>query len=337
MASLSAIVYSPIKRFFKEQVDFWLKKRIPASLKQRLSNRNVFIFPTKFGFLYLFFDLILFLLATNYQNNLIMLLSYLLASLFISVMLHSFFNLSGLQLEAKSRVKGFAGSSLYLPIKLVSSKGRFNLNFSFAQQAVVHLAILNEKGIKNTVSEVLVPLYCAERGIFTGSRVKLSSEFSLGLFTCWTQLAFASTFIVYPDPKPVNLKLTNNQLDDEIGQSTQVEDQGDDFYQLKNYVLGEPLSQVAWKHLAKGQGWFSKSNQQNVSQQPWLNLSEMPSVNIEQKLRYLCYLVKEYNQQGIDFGVVLGDRKIAPAQGKDHLELCLMALAEFGHCRQGER
>jgi len=334
MTTLRAIMYTPILNFFKAKFDLWLKKRIPAALKQNLSNRNVFIFPTKFGFVFLFFDLILFLLATNYQNNLIMLLSYLLASLFISAMLHSFFNLSGLQLEAKANVKGFAGNYLYLPIKLISSKGRFNLNFSFAQQTEANRASINANQFEKAKSEVLVPMYCDKRGIFAAGRVKLSSEYSLGLFTCWTQLAFASTFVVYPEPKQVQLKLNNHLLDDESANSTKIVDQGDDFYQLKNYVLGEPLSQVAWKHLAKGQGWFSKANQQNVSQQQWLNLAEMPSTNIEQKLSYLCYLAQEYNQQGIEFGVVLGEQKIAPTQGKEHLEQCLMALAEFSN-KQG--
>lgn len=336
MASLSAIIYYPIKNFFKTKFDFWLKKRIPAALKQSLSNRNVFIFPTKFGFIYLLFDLILFLLATNYQNNLIMLLSYFLASLFISAMLHSFFNLSGLHLAANPIVKGFAGGNLYLPIKLVSSKGRFDLNFSFVQQATVNLANLNTNQLENVKNEVLVPYYCAKRGIFPAGRVKLSSEYSLGLFTCWTQLAFASSFIVYPEPKPIHLKLNSQLLDEEAVNSTKMVEQGDDFYQLKNYVLGEALSQVAWKHVAKGQGWFSKANEQKVGQQQWLNLAKMPSGNIEQKLSYLCYLAQENCQQGVTFGLDLGVSKIGPAKGKEHLAQCLMTLAEFGNNKQGE-
>jgi len=335
MASVSTSIYLPIKVFFQEKFDFWLNKRIPALLKQKLSNRNVFIFLTKFGFVYLVFDLILFLLATNYQNNLIMLLSYLLASLFISAMLHSFFNVSGLQLEANARVKGFAGGDLYLPIKLVSSKARFNLNFSFAQQKPVNIASINTSQLENQIYEVLVPCYFDKRGIFSAGRVKVSSEYSLGLFTCWTQLAFASTFIVYPEPKSVQLKLNNYQIDDETENSTKIVEHGDDFYQLKNYVLGEPLSQVAWKHLAKGQGWFSKANQHTISQQKWLNLTDMPTTNVEQKLSYLCYLVQAYNHQGVIFGLILGDCKIAPAQGKKHLDQCLMALTEYGKIKQG--
>jgi len=323
------------KNFFGFKVKFtalfnqWLSKRIPPSTKQQLSNRNVFIFPSQFGFVYLLFVLVLFLLATNYQNNLIMLLSYLLASLFISSMLHSFFNLSGITLETPNEVKGFAGGVIYLPIKLSSNKARFSLNFNLENQKSTSLDVINKNNLVNENTKVLVPFFANQRGIFKVKRVKVASEFALGLFTCWTRLDFACQFIVYP--QPLSLKLPINYLhhDDNSPQGALINNHGDDFYQLKNYQQGEPLTQVAWKHLAKGQGWLSKSYQQNQAKQLSLNIAEMPASDLEKKLSYLCYLVQEFYQTGLFFSLELKKGDILSGEGKLHLQQCLLALAEF--------
>jgi uncharacterized protein (DUF58 family) len=341
MSRLSSTLKPKLVLFFNTKFNHWIGKRIPAATHQLLSNRNVFIFPTRFGFAYLFFVLMLFLLATNYQNNLIMLLSYLLASLFVSAMMHSFFNLSGLKLETSSEVRGFANSNLYLPIKLTSSKARFSLKFVFAQQKPITLTSFNVEQHENATVEVLVPFYASQRGVFMPSRVKVVSEYALGLFSCWTHLDFACQFVVYPTPKTVKLALNRNNSDKASIQGVSVSNNGDDFYQLKNYVVGESLTQVAWKHLAKGQGWLSKSYQQNQTQALWLNIVDMPSAKIEKRLSYLCYLVQEYHQAGQAFGLDLSLKpslelssqqahiKIIPNEGKAHLKQCLMALAQF--------
>jgi len=306
----------------------WLAKRIPASSLQRLSNTNLFIFPTGFGFAYLLFVLVLFLLGTNYQNNLIMLLSYFLASLFVSVMLHSFFNLSGLRIQAKNNVKGFAQDRVFLPLKLLSDQPRYAVNFSFEQQNTVTVAAILPTNI-TADKEVFVPYDTIQRGVYFAERVRVSSEYSLGLFICWTKLDFACQFIIYP--KPLALKLTAQEYgsQEQEQQGHALEQHGDDFYQLKTYQKGEPLTQVAWKQLAKGQGMLTKSYQSMQGSETWLKLADMPSNDIEKKLAYLCYLAQQYYHNDQRFGLDLYGILIEPDHSKAHLEQCLYALAVF--------
>jgi len=326
-------------RWFQKKFNQWLVKRIPCSLEHYLSNRNVFILPTTFGFSYLFFIVLLFLLATNYQNNLIMMLSYLLASLFISAMLHSFYNLSGLKLMAQREVYGFANSTLYLPIQLISNKTRYALSFSFNDDNSAFLAVINKEQKNDAVSEVLVPFYAKSRGIFPSSRIKVISEYSLGLFSCWTKLDFSSQFIVYPKEKAIQLEQMNAIFEPENNEIAMNAGSGDDFYQLKSYQQGDSLAQISWKHVAKGQGWLTKIQQQPQSKQQWLRLANMPTADIEQKLSYLCYLVQEYTKKNISFALDLcvneqeniaqGHIKILANNGKEHGQKCLLALAKF--------
>jgi hypothetical protein len=68
------------KAFFSGKVAAWLKKRIPAGEEQALSHEKIFIFPSRFGFWFLILAALLFVLGTNYQNNLMRLLCTFLAS-----------------------------------------------------------------------------------------------------------------------------------------------------------------------------------------------------------------------------------------------------------------
>ena len=49
-----------VKSFIKDRFNNFLNKRMPASSHQQLSNKNIFILPTKFGIAYLLSVLIIF-------------------------------------------------------------------------------------------------------------------------------------------------------------------------------------------------------------------------------------------------------------------------------------
>ncbi|MGL6165381.1 MAG: DUF58 domain-containing protein, partial [Aeromonas veronii] len=74
----------------------WLKRRIPPARQITLGTRSLFILPTRMGLLYLLVLLAIYLLGTNYQNNLVLLVAYCLGSLFMAAMWLTHRNLLGL-------------------------------------------------------------------------------------------------------------------------------------------------------------------------------------------------------------------------------------------------
>ncbi len=319
---LTALVY----RHF----DKWLSKRMPAKKSYSLSNKIIFIFPTRFGFVFLLFIALLFLLGTNYQNNVIILFSYLLASFFITSMLHSFFNLLGVKVTAFGELSGFAQQSLAVKFKLQSNKKRYGYKFQFPEQTRAEISLI-EAG----ETMVKVPFYAQTRGVVKLKRLKIASEYGFGLFTTWTQLDFDLEAIIYPKPEPiigaVDLSNQGDEKESNLQNHTRNYQKGnDDFYALKTYQVGDPLTHVAWKQVARGQGWYTKEYQQNPASRVWLSLHQMPGNTVEQKLSMLCYLLLELNQQGIEYGIDLGSVKIAPSDEQAHFKNCLSALAKFG-------
>jgi len=340
------------KGFINKRFDRWLSRRVPSSFEHKLSSRNIFIMPTRFGFAYLFFDILLFLLGTNYQNNTILLLSYLLASLFITVMMHSFYNFSQLTFSSTAKQFTFAKQQAFFPISIKANKSHFDLNFRFATQT----ALLNTIRIEQCDAgecQVLLPYSAMKRGIYDLGRVKVFSEYSLGLFITWAMLDFSHQLVVFPQSRKLNTN--HNYLSglDECKQSQNSTIQASvgiaDFAELKNYIVGESQARVAWKQLARGQGKLSKHYQEQQGSLLWLKLSDMPSLDCETKLSYLCFLILEYGKSERDFGLLLDvsslgmtnnlnkpqAMKIMPSSGYQHQQNCLIALAKFKHREVG--
>ena len=74
---------APLRNFYER----WLARRLPSARQIVLDQRRIFIFPTGYGFFYLLVAALLFIGGINYENNLILALSFLMASLFLVAIL----------------------------------------------------------------------------------------------------------------------------------------------------------------------------------------------------------------------------------------------------------
>ena len=328
----------PVSLFFHQKFERWLSKRIPNQKEHQLNSRNIMIYPTRFGFSYLGFVVLIFLLGTNYQNNIILLFSYLLASLFISVMLHSFYNFSKLRLYSMAKQQGFANETMYFPIKIMAEKTHYDINIYFTDPQ------LSSKPEKITQCEqgsqtINLVFKTSKRGKHYLGRVTVFSEYSLGFFKSKTVLDFGHFAIIYPKPKSLisGQYQLSSIADDENIESYQTSHQTgtDDFSELKSFVIGESRARTAWKQLAKGQGHYSKHYQASQSQLLWLRLDDMPSNDLETNLSYLSFLIGELSSTNQSFGLVLSANSsnsamdIEPDTGLNHQQRCLTALALY--------
>ena len=66
---------------FKAIMWRYLERRQPASTSLKLRQNILYVLPTRYGLAMLLLAVILYLLGSNYQNNLILLLSFLLIGL----------------------------------------------------------------------------------------------------------------------------------------------------------------------------------------------------------------------------------------------------------------
>ena len=102
----------------------WLNRRIPPASSVELNQRRVFILPTRQGGAFGLALLVMLLAAINYQNSLAYGLTFLLLSLGVVTILHTYRNLAGLRLTALGADPVFAGERAGFRVRLESRGGR---------------------------------------------------------------------------------------------------------------------------------------------------------------------------------------------------------------------
>ncbi len=299
----------------------WLNQRIPAANSLSLNKRNIFIFPSWAGLAYLAVSLAIFILATNYESNLSLLLCYWLLALFLILLYLSYFNLSGMALSASPLKPVHVGDRLQLEVSLQSNKKHFHLNW---------LDEVNTQIKQTSPGREIIKLSwnAKRRGNWVLPRVKLFSQAPSGLFNVWTYPDFNQQVLIYPKliacPEYAFGTGKNTTKEGDLNQPLQ----GVDFQGLKNYQKGDSLSRVAWKRASFSQNWQIKHFEQTQDQQIWFSIYKVQADSIEEKLSKLAWLVTNAHHQEITYGLQLSHIELDPAQGESHLKMCLEQLAK---------
>lgn len=319
-------VFSALREQWQKRFFLWLDRRSPHRHQHSLTLKNLYIFPTRRGFMFLLFVMVLWLLGTNYQNNLILALTFLLISVFIVSILHTFANLAGLDITLKGAANAFAGENVEFFFSIENTSRRDSNGIALRwQESLLDASFCDSE--QKTLTSVTVPLQTERRGHVRPQRLLMESEYPLGLLRCWTWLNFDAHALVYP--KPIERPLANAAVADEQGDGEHPARGGEDFNALHEYVPGDPIKHIAWKLYARDRGLFTKEFSQNISRELWLDFFQVASNDVEQKLSALCFWALQFSSKDEQFGMILPGKKISPNKGENHKARVLEALASY--------
>jgi uncharacterized protein (DUF58 family) len=310
---------------------------IKSQLDQ-LKRHRVYILPTIQGWVYGLMLIVMLLGAINYNNSMAYALCFLLASLGIVCMLHTYKNLSGLIISSSKPKAIFAGQQALFPLQLDNRLGLEKFSIQLEQvDVILNFLHKRKKSLKKTIgidsskqSVCYYPVQSHQRGLLEGKRLKISSNFPLGLFTAWSYFEPDYECLVYPTAQgQKQLPLcTVNKDDSDYGSQSGT----DDFSGFRKYRAGDPVNSIAWKAFAKEQGLLIKQFSGKGSQTLILSWESVSHINdIESRLCQLCYWVLLAEQTSIDYGLEIPGNSIDPDHGTYHKELCLEALARYGN------
>ncbi|QUN07386.1 DUF58 domain-containing protein [Shewanella yunxiaonensis] len=302
----------------------WLNRRIPAAKHQRLSHRSIFILPSGFGLMWLLLSLLLFLFGTNYQNNLVIGLSLLLGSIFVSAILYSYRNLAGLRLSALPAPDVYAGETVAIPLKVTADSQLYQINLSYPAGDVVTVKEVASQG-----QIAALPLPTRHRGYLSPGRLLVESHYPLGLCRVWSWVDMDNPLLVFPAYHPDKVRLHSIPGG---GEDSPLYQFGiDEFCGLKSWHPGESLKQVAWKQFAQGRGMLSKEFSDPHGDPVWLQLpANLCGEALEQALETLCWQVDQLAKQNcVNWGLQLDKQQLPPAAGEAQRIACLRALAVY--------
>lgn len=266
--------------------------------------------------------LALFIGGLNYANNLVLGLCFLLGSLLIVSIHHTYANFSGLTITAVKADPAFAGekASFYLRLNSSGKKRYESLRFVWADAEQMVDVVAGEV-------EVVFALKTDRRGYFQPPRIKVETEFPLGIFRAWTWLDLDVLGIVYP--KPIESHETPNGVGAENEGKVQKVIGQEDFDGFKTYTAGDALAHVSWTHLARGQGMLTKQYSAEMAGTDFLDWSFFVGVDKETRLSRLAYWVNKLAREDRIYGLRIPGLEIPLAAGQQHRAKCLEALALF--------
>lgn len=305
----------------------WLKRRIPQQKSHRLQHKNIFILPTKAGLGFVVLVVMIWLMGTNYQNNLVLGTAFLLLATVLVCIHFTYGNLSGVEVSVLKTHPGFLGEDgqVDLLIKRTGDRIYESLELSWPGGNRVEVSLIEESQMRVRLS---VPLLY--RGWYHPPRLKIVTSFPLGLIFAWSNLDLSAPILTYPKPISTSVKPERQLLDDSGDLLRQQQLVGhEEFAGLREYAAGDSLRNIDWKVLARGQGLVSRLYEDYVSQHFWLDWQQFQGMDKEARLSRLCACVLEHGDGDMEYGMRLPAQEIRPGSGKQHQATILEALALF--------
>jgi len=262
--------------------------------------------------------------SLNYNNNLGLLLAFLLGGMALASLLHTRKNLTGLQILSIAARPVFAGETAVYELQVCAEAlPRRSILFSFLLSEATCLDMIT--GLPRRLS-LRIP--ADQRGRHNPGPLRVETRYPLGLFRSIADISLDIHCLVYP--KPVTGAVAAVQNNAPSGSEGTKELPGiDDFKGLRPYLPGEPVEHIYWKAFARGQGLQIKQFVATAGTLIVLDWNSIEGVSAEYKLSRLCDAVLKAHRFNLFYGLNLPGKSILPDAGNMHRQNCLKALALF--------
>lgn len=309
----------------------WLRPRgvryHPASSHHcaTLLGKRIFVLPTKQGLLFITLLLVMLLGATNYSNSMAFALTFMLGSMLLVSVLHTYRNLAGVQLRLAQLEECFAGGEVGFVLELINpdARPRFDIELRSANDftAMVNVAAHDH-------SHARLALAAPRRGPLALGRITLATRYPFGLFRAWSYVDVEGTVLVYPRPSGGAVAPHRSTA---AGEGAATPEPGsDDFHGLRGYQPGDSPRTIDWKAYARERGLMTKQFHRHQSSELWFEWQATGATAIEERLSRLCRWVLDAEKRQQRYGLRLPGVEIAPDVGAAQQQRCLRQLALFG-------
>jgi len=312
----------------RQRWNAWWQARHQPAEQWTLTQRNVYIVPTRAGLAFALTLLLLLVASINFQLNLGYALTFLLAGSALASMHMAHGSLRGLTLHARPPQAVFAGDRASLDI-VVTNPGAARHGLGFGVQPLQGASVLAFAEVDaQGQSSVSIGFLAEYRGRVNLPLLRIESRFPFGLFRAWSLWRPAGHLWVYPRPEQPPAPLPSAGM---VAGSTLParSAQGGEFDGLRPWRRGDSLRQVAWKKMARNGELISREGRESARRQLWLDWSQTRQANTEQSLSRLAAWVLLADGQGLAYGLRLPDQELPPGNGGPHLQAALQALAEW--------
>jgi len=315
-------------RLHETFVRWALRVRPPEPAPIVLTQRRVYVLPTRAGLAYATALGVILLGAMNYNLSLGHALVFLLAGLGIVAILHTFRNLVLISIRPGRCEPVFAGSPAQFDLVLENRRldARTSLRLFLNDEAPLEVDIGPHA---RTVATLNVP--APRRGWLPLPRVTVETTWPLGLVRAWSYAVPDMNCLIYPTPAA---KAPPLPWGGESARGSTKDGRGaDDFSGLRNHQAADSPRHVAWKAVARQHDGplLTKLFSGAAAQQLWLDWNALSaSIDTEQRLSILARWMIDADAAGLAWGLRMPALRLAPDNGPAQLAAGLRAVALHG-------
>jgi uncharacterized protein (DUF58 family) len=318
----------------RRRMDGWFLSRRPASDTVELTQRNVYIVPTRAGWTLAATLLVLLVASINYQLNLGYLLTFLLAGSVAVGMYTGHNTLRGLAMHLAAPEPHYAGSAAVFRVVLHNTRRSVRYGIGMAVRGSGQWAWTDVPAEGSATVEIA--FQPQRRGLHPVPTLTAETRFPLGTFRVWTVWRPAAQMLVYPAPEPHPPPLPAGEplAGPAAAMAAALRAQmAGEYDGLRAYRRGDPRKLVVWKKAARAQAAGSEdlvsrdTQQAQQREELWLDAAATGLGDAEGRLSRLCAWVLMADRLGVDYGVRAAGRVVRPAQGEAHRRACLETLA----------
>ena len=290
----------------------------------RLDRRRIYVLPTRAGLLFGLALATMLLTSINYALALGYALTFLLASVGLVSMLHTWRNLAGLTLRTGRAEPVHAGELAELGLLLHEGRGleRFAIELvvpGTAQSTRIDVAPSSEQLVG-------VALPTGRRGWQAAPRMRLATTWPLGLWRAWAWWHPQARVLVLPRPETPAPPMPESG-----SAGTERSGRGeDDFAAIRPFRPGDSPRRLAWKAMARsgGDALLIREYEGGSGGRLALDWDALPaSLDAEARLSRLTRWVIDAEAAGLQYSLSLPGAMLPIDAGPAHRAACLEALA----------
>lgn len=302
----------------------WLKRRGPVTPPFRLNYRQIFILPTGFGCLLGAIAFAMLISSLNFNNNMGLFTTFLVAGIAVLSMHIAYRNLEGITIRQCTAEPVFAGQDLALLVRLSEDSNRLRSGLRLSSQDDARTDVIRLKPADH--DQMMLTLPTVERGWFKPGRLTLATRHPLGLFRAWSVFWPEQQFLVWPKPADQAPALP---LSNRLNSGEKPGDEGDEYHGLRSWREGDPIHRIAWKASQRHQDLLAREFTQPVQDELLFSIDQTGVRERERAISIVTSWVLESDQRGLQYGLELGAVRVDTGSGRRHRDRCLNALAEL--------
>ena len=289
-----------------------------------LSQRRVYILPTRAGLTFGAVLVLMLIGSINYSLSLGYILTFLLGGMGVVSILHTFRNLAHIYVSAGRAVPVYAGDTAHFQLFLESRSSFERHSLDLRCRGTTARCDVPAHG----ATSVLVPLKAERRGWLQLERVTVETRFPLGVMRAWSYVQPDIRALVYPRPDSSSLPVPTPIPD--TGDAISAGAGTDDFAGLRPYQASDSPRHIAWRASARSESLLTKVFSGRAASELWFHWEQLPpDMPTEARLSRLTRWILLAEEHGLRYGLKLPGSSIALGEGFTHKEACLRELALF--------